>query len=89
MEITDYLNLLIKKENLKRKQAKDLLGILMSEKTSPTQIAAILTALSSKGETAEEVAGFAQGMRELMLVVKVPKDAIDIVGTGGDGSNSF
>ncbi|MBI2018069.1 anthranilate phosphoribosyltransferase, partial [Candidatus Daviesbacteria bacterium] len=32
---------------------------------------------------------FAQGMRELMLVVKVPKDAIDIVGTGGDGSNSF
>lgn len=89
MEITDYLNLLIKKQNLTREQSRELLGILVSGEVTSAQIASILTALVSKGETVDEIVGFAQGMRELMLVVEVPKDAIDIVGTGGDGSNSF
>lgn len=89
MEITQYLNLLIKKQNLTRKQSRELLRILVSGNVTPAQIAAVLTALACKGETIDEIAGFARGMRELMLVVKVPKNAIDIVGTGGDGSNSF
>lgn len=89
MEITDYLNILIKKQNLTRNQSKGLLGILVSGEATTAQTAAVLTALACKGETVDEIVGFAEGMRELMLSIKVPKDAIDLVGTGGDGSNSF
>lgn len=89
MKITSYLDLLIRKQNLNQKQSKELLGLLMNKSTTSEQIADVLKALAKKGETIDEIVGFAQGMRELMLGIKVAKDTIDIVGTGGDGSNSF
>lgn len=87
--MNEYLSLLTAKKNLTKQQAKELLRFLMKENTSPSKIAEILKALAEKGETVDEIVGFAEGMRELMLSIDVPVDSIDIVGTGGDGSNSF
>src|SRR3989344_40269 len=89
MNLNDYLNKLRERKNLTQKQSKELLSLLMEQKTTPEQISQILKNLAVKGETIEEIVGFAEGMRELMLSVDVPADSIDIVGTGGDGSNSF
>lgn len=88
MEIKDYLGL-IKERDLTRGESKELLGVLMKEQTSSEEIGEVLKALAGKGESADEIVGFAEGMRELMLEVKVPEGSVDIVGTGGDGSNSF
>lgn len=89
MGIKDYLYLLTKKESLNQKQSKELLGLLMKEEATSEGISEILKALASKGETTDEIVGFAEGMRELMLSVHAPENSVDIVGTGGDGSNSF
>lgn len=83
------LNVIKKGESLTKEQAKDLLGFLMEQNTTQEQIGEVLKALAFKGETVDEIVGFAEGMRGRMITVKVPKNAIDIVGTGGDGSNSF
>ena len=60
----------------------------MSDRASNAQIACLLTALRMKGETIDEITGFAKVMREKMSKVNV-KGTLDIVGTGGDLSNSF
>lgn len=54
-----------------------------------TEIAAFLTALAERGETADEIAAAAAVLRELMLPVSAPEGAIDLCGTGGDGSHSL
>jgi len=87
MNINDYLNL-IPKQDMTKAQSKDLLR-LMIEDASSEQIAGVLKALANKGETVDEIVGFAEGMRERMLTVVTSVEAIDIVGTGGDGSDSF
>lgn len=62
---------------------------IMSGGTSPVQTAAFLAALSAKGETIEEITACAAGMRARALPVEYTDDLLEIVGTGGDGSNSF
>lgn len=62
---------------------------IMSGGSSPAQIAAFLTALRMKGESVVEIAAAAQVMRELADPVRVRGEVLDIVGTGGDGVNSF
>src|SRR4051794_19647665 len=89
MKISDYLDLLSRKQNLSDLEARNLLTLLLKEDTTTEQIAKTLKAFAEKGETVEEIAAFAEGMRELMLSVKSPRGTVDIVGTGGDGSNSF
>ncbi|MEM6638448.1 MAG: anthranilate phosphoribosyltransferase [Pseudomonadota bacterium] len=78
-------------QNLSESQASDVLRALTDEEVSPVLSAAVLTALRAKGETAEEIRGFANAMRALArrpsLVTE--QKAIDIVGTGGDGSGSL
>lgn len=64
------------------------MDIIMSDRASNAQIACLLTALRMKGETIDEITGFAKVMREKMSKVNV-KGTLDIVGTGGDLSNSF
>ena len=61
----------------------------MGGEATPVQIASFLTALRMKGETVDEIAGLASVMRNKATPVKVSGPAIDIVGTGGDGSGSF
>jgi anthranilate phosphoribosyltransferase len=63
--------------------------ILMSGEATSSQIGAFLMALRVRGETVDEISGAVTVMREKMLRVEAPDDAIDIVGTGGDASGSF
>jgi len=56
---------------------------------SETEIAEVLTAMAERGETADEVAGAATAMRERMIRISAPANAIDVCGTGGDGQHSL
>lgn len=75
--------------NLTETEAIEAMDLIMSNAATDIQIAEFLTALRMKGETIEEITGFAKGMRAKAKTVPNCKDAIDIVGTGGDCSNSF
>lgn len=88
MDIKKYLNIINNKQDLTQEQAEHLLGLLVGG-ASNSQIADILKALADKGESVDEIVGFAEGMRALMLTVYTGEGVVDIVGTGGDGSNSF
>ena len=61
----------------------------MDGEATPALLAALLVALRMRGETVDELAGFATAMRERVLRVDAPDGAIDTVGTGGDGSGTF
>jgi anthranilate phosphoribosyltransferase len=74
---------------LTREEAKDAFEIMMSGEATPSQVGGFLLALRVRGETVDEITGAVQTMREKMLRVAAPADAIDIVGTGGDESGSY
>lgn len=61
----------------------------MTEGASPAQMAAFLMALRVRGETIPELTGGARFMRARMVAVHAPAGAVDIVGTGGDGHNTY
>ena len=65
------------------------MGAVMDGEATPAQLAALLMGLRMRGETVDELAGFAAAMRERVLRVDAPEGAIDVVGTGGDGSGTF
>ena len=70
-------------------ESKAVMNEIMDGETSQVQTAAYLTALAMKGETIDEITGSAEGMRSHALQLKHDMDVLEIVGTGGDGSNSF
>lgn len=74
---------------LDRDQAHRAMGAVMDGESTPAQLAALLVALRMRGETVDELAGFASAMRERVVPVEAPAGAMDIVGTGGDGSGTF
>src|SRR5437868_11607589 len=61
---------------------------MMSGEATPSQMGGLLMALRVRGETVDEITGAVSAMRAKMLTVSAPADAVDIVGTGGDGSGS-
>ena len=73
---------------LDRAAAEAAFGQIMSGETTPAQIGAFLMALRLRGETVEEIAGAVAAMRARMTRVAAPHDAVDVVGTGGDGAGS-
>jgi len=73
---------------LTRQEATSAFDSMMSGEATPSQMGALLMALRVRGETVEEITGAASAMRAKMLSVTAPVDAVDIVGTGGDGSGS-
>jgi anthranilate phosphoribosyltransferase len=75
--------------SLTRDEAQVAFEDLLSGDVTPAQMGGFLMALRVRGETVEEYAGAATAMRSKMLPVKAPEGAIDIVGTGGDGSGSY
>jgi anthranilate phosphoribosyltransferase len=85
------LEKLLAGEHLSQTEAAALLTQLAAADTHPALIGAVLTALRIKGVVADELRGFAAGMRALALRPQIPSDlrAIDIVGTGGDASGSL
>ena len=84
---------IVTKEDLSYDEAYSVMNEIMSGKTTPTQNAAFLAALSTKStraETIDEISGCAQAMRELATPVPHPgMKVLEIVGTGGDGAHSF
>ncbi len=74
---------------LTRAEAREAFNVMMSGEATPSQIAGLLMALRVRGETVDEITGAVEIMREKMLRVAAPADAIDIVGTGGDASGSY
>lgn len=77
------------KKDLSYDTAKEVMNEIMSGKASQIQMSAYLTALSLKGETIDEITASAAGMREHCIKLLHDMDVLEIVGTGGDKSNSF
>ena len=77
------------RQSLTRQEASDAFEILMSGEASMAQVGGFLMGLRVRGETVDEIAGAVSIMRQKMVVVDAPEDAIDIVGTGGDGTNTY
>ena len=75
--------------SLTEDEAYEAMNIIMSDAATDAQTAAFLTALRCKGETIEEITGFAKVMRQKAAVVPMGKSSVDIVGTGGDLAGSF
>ena len=76
--------------DLSQESARDVMRTIMAGEATPGQIGAFLVALRIKGETADEIAGCAEAMREHVLVVRPARtDLVDTAGTGGDGAGTF
>lgn len=75
--------------DLSFEEAAEVTREIMTGNTSPAQTAAYLTALHIKGESIDEISASAYVMRDCALRVNYPGDVLEIVGTGGDGSNSI
>lgn len=91
--MTDDFKALIAKvatgASLTREEAARGFDHMMSGEATPSQMGGLLMALRVRGETVEEITGAVTVMREKMLRVAAPPDAIDVVGTGGDASGSY
>ncbi len=90
MNIQDAIALITKRVNLTREQAAEAMSCLMSGAATPAQMGGFLIGLRMKGETVDEITGFAETMRR--FATKVPatrRPLVDTCGTGGDNSGTF
>ena len=91
--MTDDFKALIAKAasgaSLTREEAARGFERMMSGEATPSQMGGLLMALRVRGETVDEITGAVFAMREKMLRVNAPPEAIDLVGTGGDASGSY
>jgi anthranilate phosphoribosyltransferase len=84
------LGQLLDGRDLSRDEAREVMGSIMSGEATPAQIAGFLIALRAKGETADEIAGCAEAMREHALPVRPQRDdLVDTAGTGGDAAKTI
>ncbi|MDY3792934.1 MAG: bifunctional anthranilate synthase component II/anthranilate phosphoribosyltransferase [Oscillospiraceae bacterium] len=84
-----YIAKAVDRTDLTEEEAFDAMNIIMSDAATPAQISAFLIDMRMKGETIEEITGFARGMRSKAAVIEGFRSAIDIVGTGGDMAGTF
>jgi anthranilate phosphoribosyltransferase len=88
--IQEALGRLLDGQDLDRDEARRVMGTIMQGEATPAQIGGFLVALRLKGETADEIAGCAEAMREHVLPVRPRRDdLVDTAGTGGDGARTF
>lgn len=88
--IKEAISKLVNGEDLTREEALSVMDEIMGGEATPAQSSAFLTALHIKGETVEEIAACADGMRKFALQVeRGDMDVLEIVGTGGDRANTF
>jgi anthranilate phosphoribosyltransferase len=88
--IRDTLEALLRGRDLSRDEAAALMHTIVSGELGDAQIAALAVALRAKGETVEEIAGFATVLREKAIRVTTARDGlVDTCGTGGDGTHTF
>ena len=86
---SETLDRLIAGSDLTRDEAYGAMSEIMAGRASESQIAGLLVALRSKGETAEEMTGLVDAMVDASVRVEVGEPVVDSVGTGGDGSGTF
>ena len=92
IDIREAISLVVDGHTLTRKQATAVMDGIMAGQASGGQIAALVTALRLRGETVDEIAGFATAMRDHAVRVTLPdgiSHVVDTCGTGGDKSGSF
>ena len=87
--INELLQKVSQNQDLTYDEAKQAVDEIMSGDVSQVVTSAFLTALAVKGETEDEIAGAADGMRSKAVPFELGCHALDVVGTGGDKSNSF
>jgi anthranilate phosphoribosyltransferase len=84
------LQRVIDRHDLSRADARAAMNVIMRGEATPAQIGGFLVALRLKGETADEIAGFAEAMREHVVPVRPTRDdLVDTAGTGGDGAHTL
>ena len=83
-----YLAKVIRGERLSEQEAGEAMGLIMDGAATPAQIGALLASLAVRGETEDEIVGFARAMRG-RAVPLTAKGAVDTCGTGGDGAGTF
>jgi anthranilate phosphoribosyltransferase len=88
-QVRSALATIVEGGTLSLDDASSAMGAVMDGEATPAQLAALLMGLRMRGETVDELAGFATAMRERVVRVEAPDGAIDVVGTGGDGSGTF
>ena len=89
MDIKAALHKLGGREHFTGEEMRAVMNTIMSGEATPAQIGAFLMGMRVKGETVGEIAAAVSIMRERMVQVEAPEDAIDIVGTGGDGAGTL
>ncbi len=89
MELRDALNRVVSGADLTRAEAEAVMRRVMEGEATPAQLGALLAALHLKGESVDEITGFASGLRAYAVPVRLGEDAIDTCGTGGDGAGTF
>lgn len=88
-DLSPLLSKLTSGASLTRAEAKSAFGSIMSGEAEPLQVAAMLTSMSQRGETIEEIVAGAEVMRSHATHITAPDDAVDTCGTGGSGIDSF
>jgi anthranilate phosphoribosyltransferase len=89
MDIKAALNKIAANRDLTGEEMRGVMTTIMSGEATPSQIGAFLMGMRVKGETVGEIAAAVSILREKMVQVEAPEDAIDIVGTGGDGGGTL
>jgi anthranilate phosphoribosyltransferase len=84
----EQLAKVLRGERLSEDEAGAAMGTIMDGEATPAQIGALLAGLLVRGESEDEIVGFARTMRARALPIR-SKDAVDTCGTGGDGSHTF
>lgn len=87
--IREAIEYVVSGRSLSREEASQTMEEIMTGNATPAQLGALVTAMLLKGETADELAGMAQVMREKSLHVSVEGPLLDTCGTGGDSSGTF
>src|SRR5439155_6693104 len=88
-ELLEAIAKLVRRESLTEAEAATAFETIMRGDATPIQIAGFIVALRIKGETVDELAGFARTARQLSTPIDVEGDLLDTCGTGGDGLATF
>lgn len=87
--IREAIGRVVAGEHLTRAEAATVMEEIMTGQATPAQFGALVTALRFKGETVDEITGFASVMRQLATTVAPSRPVVDTCGTGGDGRGTF
>jgi anthranilate phosphoribosyltransferase len=89
MDIKGALGRIAARQDLTGEEMRSVMTIIMNGEATPAQVGAFLIGMRVKGETVGEIAAAVSILREKMVTVEAPAEAIDIVGTGGDGAETL